>query len=108
MSSVHPTTGPESPAPHRTGAPRMVKLLLAGNAHQAEQYARKMEWPQGEWKYITGLPALLEIKDAELHKTGTWETRDDAPEILRALRLIQQHGGNITPAASDHTPGETP
>lgn len=63
-----------------------VRLVLAGNHQQAEQYAHKMEWKPTDWIYLSCVEMTFGYRDVELHKVGTWYERKDAPGILRVLR----------------------
>lgn len=69
-----------------TNTRRILRLVLAGNHKQAAIYAREKGWSRCEWRYVDREDQVLGIRDAELHKVGTWYEREDAPNILKTLR----------------------
>jgi hypothetical protein len=87
---------------------RVVRLVLAGNHHQADRYARQMGWQPNEWRYLASDAYARGYRDVELHKVGTWYERQDAGEIMRVLEPTRQIGTLkiIAPNAeiSDGTP----
>lgn len=78
-----------------------VRLVLAGNHHQAERYAREKGWQPRDWRYLAGEAYARGFRDVELHKVGTWYERDDAAEIFHVLEPIKHIGTLIVIEPND-------
>lgn len=98
------TVMPE-PDSERGAPPRLVRLVLAGNQHQAERYASENGWQPRDWRYLADKKTALGFRDMELHKVGTWYERDDVLEILAVLARIKQTGPTVRRGRSETVVG---
>ena len=53
----------------------MVRLIVAGNFHQAEEFAERMGWVPREWSYVDHPDRIRGLKDTDLYFVGTYWDR---------------------------------
>lgn len=61
--------------------------IVAGNYEQYSQWIKERGLPSSEWVYVTNRDTIRGVRNPEGRLIGTWYERDDAMDILVALRV---------------------
>ena len=64
-------------------------FILAGNLHQAREYADAHRLATSDGKFIVGAHTLRGMRDMRYVRVGTWRHRYDIAEVEQALRIYE-------------------